>query len=775
MVLIFGNGRLPPKFDTGPVLGKMRCAMPAASRQNTKRCLVLSCNEPGLDVEFSMRPGEFARVGAGDDMEISLPLAGLQEEEGRILMDDAGRLWMAGPDGDDPGEIVPPAAFLAGPYHFTIREVEPKQLLKAIRDAAAAAPAAAGQAAPPPEAVVRRQPVAAVPAAFSAAPAPPLAPAAVAPAVAAPVPPAAAKPAAVTAPEPRPLLYHAPHTYDRPGAGSPWKAGVTATGVGVLVLAAGLFFWKRSPREAAKNSGPPPSRAVSAAVAAPAALPPPVPAPEPTLPLLAGPAAAGAPLPVVDMDLALLSRLVRPCVFAVEMRDVAGKVTATGTGFAISPDGLIAVNHHVIQGGGKLQAITPQGARFSQVRIVAEDEEADLAIVQLEAKNLAVLPLGASGTLTAGKKVAAYAGPAGREEKLSEGVFSGKRWEPAADLPNDGELLLTTIPVAPGASGSPLLDSAGYVVGIMTVPLAAQRNQKLNFAVPVEFLKALLSPPETALQPQEEVEEAAQTQANAAYFADLLTKELTAKMAAADWTGALPLAAQLAQKHPEAAAAHFNLGRCASQLRQDQQAEAAYVRSTELDPARAVTWNNLGVVRMRRGADGTALASFEKAVACDSRYAPGLANMARCSMQLKNWAKAAAALEALLPLDRASALKLGERLEREAPAEPAVQRVLANLRPATPAAARADATASNAQGQPDRYRVTGIAATDGLAVRAGPGVRNPSVGTLAGGVTVEITGPPQKSGRAEWLPIRFENLEGWVRSKYLKQAEEEQP
>ena len=82
----------------------------------------LSCDELRLHVEFVLGCGEFGRIGSAAEMEISLPLVGLSEEECRISRDDAGTLWLIRAGREHPIRIDPPSYFHAGPYRFLIRE-----------------------------------------------------------------------------------------------------------------------------------------------------------------------------------------------------------------------------------------------------------------------------------------------------------------------------------------------------------------------------------------------------------------------------------------------------------------------------------------------------------------------------------------------------------------------------------------------------------------------------------------------------------------------------
>jgi Flp pilus assembly protein TadD len=58
-------------------------------------------------------------------------------------------------------------------------------------------------------------------------------------------------------------------------------------------------------------------------------------------------------------------------------------------------------------------------------------------------------------------------------------------------------------------------------------------------------------------------------------------------------------------------------------------AETALVKALENNGRSAVLWNNLGVIRTRKGALTGALAAFQRAIAEDSSFQPAKANLAR--------------------------------------------------------------------------------------------------------------------------------------------------
>jgi Trypsin-like peptidase domain len=81
----------------------------------------------------------------------------------------------------------------------------------------------------------------------------------------------------------------------------------------------------------------------------------------------------------------------------------------------------------------------------------------------------------------------AIGSPLGLEGTVSDGIVSALRSEA------NKSWIQTTAPVSHGNSGGPLLDMRGNVVGVITSGISAQKGQNLNFAIPSDDVKTLLS------------------------------------------------------------------------------------------------------------------------------------------------------------------------------------------------------------------------------------------------------------------------------------------
>ena len=165
-----------------------------------------------------------------------------------------------------------------------------------------------------------------------------------------------------------------------------------------------------------------------------------------------------------------------------------------GSGFVISSDGLIVTNQHVIDGAEKIVAgfiIDDEIQIFDVKKIVNKREPPiDIAILKVEADSLPSVPLGDPDFLSVGDPIYAIGNPEGYRNTISDGILSQRRSF------NNVEHLQITASISGGSSGGPVINEFGEVVGVAT--LYHRVGQNLNFAVPVNYVKDLLSIEEDA-------------------------------------------------------------------------------------------------------------------------------------------------------------------------------------------------------------------------------------------------------------------------------------
>jgi serine protease Do len=165
-----------------------------------------------------------------------------------------------------------------------------------------------------------------------------------------------------------------------------------------------------------------------------------------------------------------------PAVVGVEHRN------GHGSGVAVSADGYVVTNAHVVRGARGSLRVRLQDGEALRAELVGRDTATDLAVLRVDAK-LAPLALADARRLRVGQLVLAIGNPLRFERSVSLGVVSAiDRSLPGLEGRLFEGLVQTDAAINPGNSGGPLVDAEGAVVGINTavVPWA----QGIGFAVP---------------------------------------------------------------------------------------------------------------------------------------------------------------------------------------------------------------------------------------------------------------------------------------------------
>ena len=162
-----------------------------------------------------------------------------------------------------------------------------------------------------------------------------------------------------------------------------------------------------------------------------------------------------------------------------------------GSGFVLTPDGLVVTNHHVVNGTERLEVKLHDG-RMYKGKVLGSDPYTDIALVQLEgASGLKTATLGNSTALSVGDWVMAIGSPMGLEQTATAGIVSAKGRGSLGLYANSYiDFLQTDASIAPGSSGGPLFNMAGEVVGINTAVGGIGRG--LGFAVPIDQAKTVI-------------------------------------------------------------------------------------------------------------------------------------------------------------------------------------------------------------------------------------------------------------------------------------------
>jgi serine protease Do len=142
-----------------------------------------------------------------------------------------------------------------------------------------------------------------------------------------------------------------------------------------------------------------------------------------------------------------------------------GQRWGVGSGIVLG-EGRVLTNAHNIRGSEV--TVTFADGRTAEGTVAGHDVDGDLAVVQADTAQAAVLPW-ATGAPAVGMPVFALSNPGGRGLRVTFGTISGidRSFRGPRGLRITGSLEHTA-PLLPGSSGGPVLDAAGHLLGINT-------------------------------------------------------------------------------------------------------------------------------------------------------------------------------------------------------------------------------------------------------------------------------------------------------------------
>ncbi len=178
--------------------------------------------------------------------------------------------------------------------------------------------------------------------------------------------------------------------------------------------------------------------------------------------------------------------------------------SGVGSGIIYDNQGHILTNDHVVDGAQQFLVTLPDGRTFKDAKLIGNDPQTDLAVIQISGDNLPVAELGDSDQLQVGDWVVAIGNALGLPggPTVTQGVVSAldrTAQEPGDGIGSSGPYLFgviqTDAPINPGNSGGPLANLAGQVIGINTL-VAGQAEpgvqaQGIGFAISMATAKPI--------------------------------------------------------------------------------------------------------------------------------------------------------------------------------------------------------------------------------------------------------------------------------------------
>ncbi len=157
-----------------------------------------------------------------------------------------------------------------------------------------------------------------------------------------------------------------------------------------------------------------------------------------------------------------------------------------GSGFLISQDGYVLTNHHVVDGADTVTVKLTDRREF-KAKVIGSDEQSDVALLKIDAKDLPFLRTANASLTKAGQWVVAIGSPFGLDHSVTAGIVSAVgRNNPYANQ-QYVPFIQTDVAINQGNSGGPLLNTSGEVVGINSQIFSNSGGYMgVSFAIPID-------------------------------------------------------------------------------------------------------------------------------------------------------------------------------------------------------------------------------------------------------------------------------------------------
>jgi serine protease Do len=169
----------------------------------------------------------------------------------------------------------------------------------------------------------------------------------------------------------------------------------------------------------------------------------------------------------------------------------------TGSGFIVSADGYILTNNHVVEGATTVTVRLLDRREFT-AHVIGTDENTDVAVIKIDARNLAPIALGNSDNARIGEWVLAIGNPLGNQLAftVTSGIVSakGRNLNLGGNERGIQDFIQTDAAINPGNSGGPLVNVRGEVIGINSA-IASETGyySGYGFAIPINLVQTVMN------------------------------------------------------------------------------------------------------------------------------------------------------------------------------------------------------------------------------------------------------------------------------------------
>ncbi len=168
------------------------------------------------------------------------------------------------------------------------------------------------------------------------------------------------------------------------------------------------------------------------------------------------------------------------------------QTTNLGSGVVVSAKGHVLTNFHVVEGADEIVVALTDG-RQALAKVIGVDAESDLAVLQIELKDLPVLDFSSLELPRVGDVVLAIGNPFGVGQTITMGIVSALG-RAGLGINTYENFIQTDAAINPGNSGGALIDTQGRLVGINTAIYSKSGGSLgIGFAIPAEAAQKVMS------------------------------------------------------------------------------------------------------------------------------------------------------------------------------------------------------------------------------------------------------------------------------------------
>ena len=207
----------------------------------------------------------------------------------------------------------------------------------------------------------------------------------------------------------------------------------------------------------------------------------------------AGPAAPSVPTRPAELPsfASVVSRVLPSIVYVYVVTDKTddqgNTISAAGSGIILRSDGYILTNRHVVANAKAVEVTLYDRRSYAATRVITDDV-IDLAVVKIEERDLAALPLGDPDAIAVGDWVIAVGHALGMPPEqggptVTDGIVSSLGRSFSINDISYYDLVQTSAAINPGNSGGALVNLAGQLIGVNSAGVPGAQN--IGFAINV--------------------------------------------------------------------------------------------------------------------------------------------------------------------------------------------------------------------------------------------------------------------------------------------------